>query len=74
MNTFFCATVIPTYKETESMYKGENFKAKTQTTTKINDYFYANSGSPDSGFNNTLTRAEKKETCIRKIKQYLKSQ
>lgn len=52
------------------MYKGKNFKAKTQATTKINDYFYANSGSPDSGYNNTLTRVEKKETHIRKIKQY----
>lgn len=51
------------------MYKGENLKAKTQATTKINDYFYANSGSSDSGHNNTLTRVEKKETRIRKIKQ-----
>lgn len=56
------------------MYKGKNFKTKTQATTKINDYFYANSGSPDSGYNNTLTREWKKGNTHKKNKTIFLSQ
>lgn len=41
---------------------------------KIDDCFYDNSGSPDSGYNQYSYQTRKKEACIRKVKGHFKSQ
>lgn len=54
LDTIFCVTVTPNYKQTnkqEMDIREKTFGIKTEATTKINACFYANPGSPDSGYN-----------------------
>lgn len=58
----------------EMHIREKTFGIKTETTTKINACFCANPESPDSGYNRYPHQwRKKKQTCLRKIKQYFKN-